>query len=58
MQKITTILAAAALSVTAFAQSPSVRIVLPERIRFLQGQYVDLVLEVRNASAASNLKVR
>jgi alkaline phosphatase len=30
---------------------------LPERLRLLQGQYVDLVLEVRNASAVTNLKV-
>ena len=47
----------AALSATAFAQTPSVRIVLPERIRLLQGQYVDLVLEVRNATAVSALTV-
>lgn len=39
------------------SSSPSVRIVLPERTRLLQGQLVDLVLEVRNASAVSNLKV-
>ncbi len=30
---------------------------LPERTRLLQGQLVDLILEVRNASAISNLKV-
>ena len=35
----------------------SVRILLPERTRLLQGQLVDLVLEVRNATAVSNLKV-
>ena len=50
-------LAAATLSATAFAQAPSVKIVLPERIRLLQGQYVDLVLEVRNATAVTGLKV-
>ena len=48
---------AGTLSVTAFAQTPSVKIVLPERIRLLQGQYVDLVLEVRNATTVSGLKV-
>ncbi|MEP7364634.1 MAG: alkaline phosphatase [Acidobacteriota bacterium] len=52
--------AALALSLSAviFAQStPSVRILLPERTRLLQGQLVDLVLEVRNAASVSNLKV-
>src|SRR5262249_28827936 len=43
----------AAISQTA----PSVRVLLPERTRLLQGQLIDLVLEVRNASAVSNLKV-
>jgi len=43
----------------AFAQSggPSVRILLPERTRLLQGQLVDLVLEVRNAAGVSGLRV-
>src|SRR5215471_18509339 len=42
----------------AFSQTaPSVRVLLPERTRLLQGQKVDLVLEVRNAAAVSNLKV-
>lgn len=47
------------LSLTAYGQSsaPNVRILLPERTRLLQGQLVDLVLEVRNASTVSNLKV-
>ena len=52
--------AAAAVLFTAplLAQSsPTVRILLPERTRLLQGQLVDLVLEVRNAAAVSNLKV-
>ncbi|MFN0103199.1 MAG: alkaline phosphatase [Bryobacteraceae bacterium] len=42
-----------------FAQSsaPSVRILLPERTRLLQGQQVDLVLEVRNAAAVTAVKV-
>jgi alkaline phosphatase len=42
-----------------FAQTgtPSIRILLPERTRLLQGQQVDLVLEVRNAPAVTNLKV-
>ena len=37
--------------------SASVRILLPERTRLLQGQQVDLVFEVRNAAAVSGLKV-
>src|SRR5262245_7327880 len=37
--------------------APSMRIVLPERTRLLQGQLVDLVLEIRNASSISSLKV-
>ncbi len=46
------------LGLSAFAQNaPDVRILLPERTRLLQGQFVDLVLEVRNASSVSNLKV-
>ena len=36
---------------------PNVRILLPERTRLLQGQLVDLVLEVRNAKAVTGLKV-
>lgn len=32
-------------------------ILLPERTRLLQGQKIDLILEVRNAAAVSNLKV-
>jgi alkaline phosphatase len=39
------------------AQSPSVRILLPERTRLLQGQQVDLVLEVRNADSVSGVSV-
>src|SRR5262249_10568755 len=52
-------LLAGAISAAAFAQAnaPSVRIVLPERTRLLQGQLIDIVLEVRNASSLSNLKV-
>src|SRR5215831_6826935 len=38
--------------------TPSVRIVLPERTRLLQGQQVDLVLEVRNASGVTGLSVK
>src|SRR5215470_1406384 len=37
--------------------TPNVRILLPERTRLLQGQLVDLVLEVRNAKSVSGLKV-
>ena len=42
-----------------FAQSspPSLRFALPERTRLLQGQLVDLVVEIRNASAISGFKV-
>ena len=45
-------------SQTMFAQTtPSVRILLPERTRLLEGQLVDLVLEVRNARNVTNLSV-
>lgn len=44
------------LGSTAFAQA-NLRILLPERTRLLQGQQVDLVLEVRNAASVSGLKV-
>src|SRR5437763_10534528 len=37
--------------------APSVRIRLPERTRLLQGQLVDLVLEVRNARIVNSLQV-
>jgi len=49
----------AAITIPAFGQSsaPSIRIVLPERTRLLQGQQVDLVIEVRNATAVSGLNV-
>ncbi len=42
-----------------FAQTsaPSVRFALPEKVRLLKGQLIDLVVEVRNAEAVSNLKV-
>jgi alkaline phosphatase len=52
-------LATALMSLSLLAQSnaPSVRILLPERTRLLQGQLVDLVLEVRNASSVGGLKV-
>src|SRR5689334_19262904 len=40
-----------------FGQAPNVRILLPERTRLLQGQLVDLVLEVRNAKAVTGLQV-
>ena len=33
--------------------TPNARILLPERTRLLQGQQVDLVLEVRNATTVS-----
>lgn len=48
-----------AAATSAFGQTPapSIRIVLPERTRLLRGQLVDLVIEVRNASAVSGLNV-
>jgi alkaline phosphatase len=47
----------AALALPLSAQNPSVRVLLPERTRLLQGQLIDLVLEVRNAASVSNLRV-
>ncbi|MEP7353545.1 MAG: alkaline phosphatase [Acidobacteriota bacterium] len=49
----------AACAAPAFSQAPapSVRILLPEHIRLLQGQLVDLVIEVRNGTAVSGLTV-
>jgi alkaline phosphatase len=60
---LTSKLIPAALSCALFGSAlygqtaPSLRIPLPERTRLLQGQLVDLVLEVRNAKAVSGLKV-
>lgn len=48
---------AATFSFAALAQSPSVRILLPERTRLLQGQQVDIVVEVRNAPSLSSVRV-
>jgi len=48
---------ALALSSLAAAQTPSVRILLPERTRLLQGQQFDLILEVRNAASVGAVKV-
>lgn len=47
------------LPAAALAQSnaPNLRILLPERTRLLQGQLVDIVLEVRNANAISEVRV-
>jgi alkaline phosphatase len=50
-------LIAASAPLCAQSGAPSLKIVLPERLRVLQGQYFDIVLEVRNASAISNLRV-
>src|SRR4051812_34833400 len=52
--------AAIFVSTSLMAQStaPSVKIVLPERIRLLQGQQIDLVLEVRNAPGVTGLAVK
>ncbi|MEP6960648.1 MAG: alkaline phosphatase, partial [Acidobacteriota bacterium] len=55
LKKLSAALLFAALAAPAFSQvqNPSVRIVLPEKTRLLQGQFVDLVVEVRNATAVS-----
>jgi alkaline phosphatase len=37
--------------------APQAKFVLPERLRLLQGQLVDMVIEVRNANSVSNLRV-
>jgi alkaline phosphatase len=60
--RTSTILAGAlwtvAVSSSLYAQgTPNVRILLPERTRVLQGQLFDIAIEVRNAGAASGLKV-
>ena len=47
----------ATLSSPAQSNAPNVRFALPERTRLLQGQLIDLVIEVRNAQAVTNLKV-
>src|SRR5262245_3011520 len=44
-------------SVYGQANRPTVRILLPERTRLLEGQLVDLVIEVRNSAAISGLRV-
>jgi alkaline phosphatase len=53
------VLLSLALCACAFAQTaaPGVRILLPERTRLLEGQQVDLVLEVRNTKTVTNLSV-
>ncbi|MBN8728980.1 MAG: alkaline phosphatase [Acidobacteria bacterium] len=57
-RSVSSIVLVLALASAAFAQSsPSARLLLPERTRLLQGQMVDLVLEVRNAASVSGLRV-
>jgi alkaline phosphatase len=51
------VLALAAPALLAQSSVPDVRILLPERTRLLQGQLVDLVLEVRNAAAVTDVRV-
>jgi len=53
----TWILSALLAPVLAAQNAPNVRILLPEKTRLLQGQLVDLVLEVRNVKAVTGLKV-
>jgi hypothetical protein len=48
---------AASASLVAQQSAPGVRILLPERTRLLEGQQVDLVLEVRNSKTVTNLSV-
>ena len=53
-------LLAAVFATALFAQSstgPSLRILLPERTRLLQGQLVDLVLEVHGAKSVASVRV-
>ncbi|MEO5925373.1 MAG: alkaline phosphatase [Bryobacteraceae bacterium] len=59
MKKLAATVFCAAMTIPAFGQTPapSIRIVLPERTRLLQNQMVDLVIEVRNATAVSGLTV-
>ncbi len=45
------------LSLAAQNSVPSVKILLPEHTRLLQGQLIDIVLEVRNVSTVSSVKV-
>jgi alkaline phosphatase len=56
---VPTIALGAIFAANAAAQTSgsSVRILLPERTRLLQGQLVDVILEVRNAAAVSGLRV-
>jgi alkaline phosphatase len=46
-----------AAAIAAAQSQPTLTILLPERTRLLEGQLIDLVIEVRNAAAVSNLKV-
>ena len=58
LKKLAKALVATALMTPAFGQNvPKVRILLPEHTRLLEGQLVDLVVEVRNATNVSGLTV-
>lgn len=58
-QPLRTLALAFLCGVPILAQStPNIRFALPERTRLLQGQYVDLVIEVRNASSITGLTVK
>jgi alkaline phosphatase len=51
-------LISASALVPAFAQTgPSVRLLIPEYTRLLRGQFMDVVIEVRNATKVSNVSV-
>jgi alkaline phosphatase len=54
---LTALLFSACSAVFGQSTTPTMRIVLPERTRLLQAQLVDIVVEIRNASAISGLKV-
>lgn len=59
LRKLAAALMSAAFMTPMFAQTPapSIKILLPERTRLLEGQLVDLVLEIRNGTTVSGLTV-
>lgn len=56
-RRLSLLAAALVLAGVPVSAAPSVRFALPERVRLLQGQLVDLVIEVRDARSVSNLRV-
>jgi alkaline phosphatase len=51
------LLIVSSISLAAQTASPNVKILLPEHTRLLQGQQVDIVLEIRNVTAVTSVKV-